>query len=357
MKPLDVARTALVLVVVAAGARVAKAQAGEPGAAATVSTQSTGTQPNLADLRRMIYRGRAADALKQLDALAGQKPAVAGVDMLRGTALYMQNRFVEADAAFAGALKQNPRDEEATQMRGLTLFRLGKPADAIPLLEAAHNWTPETKTDPSYVLALCYIDTRRYDDARHAFASQYGFAPDSAAAYLLAARMLLRREYIPVAKEFALKALELDSQLPLAHSLLGEIALAGEHVDEAIAEFEKERQRNPLEGSIYDRLGDAYTRAGDYTRAQQALQQALLLEPNTTGPYILLGKVLLKGQDAVNAALYLERAEKMDPNNAITHALLAQAYRQLGRPEDASRQNEMAQRLQSASQPRLENVR
>jgi len=234
---------------------------------------------------------------------------------------------------------------------------LGKPADAIPLLEAAHNWTPETKTDPSYVLALCYIDTRRYDDARHAFASQYGFSPDSAPAYLLAARMLMRREYVPVAKEFALKALELDPQLPLAHSLLGEIALAGEHADEAIAEFERERKRNPLEGSIYDRLGDAYTRAGDYTHAQQALQQALLLEPNTTAPYILLGKVLLKEQDAVNAALYLERAEKMDPSNSITHALLGQAYRQLGRTEDANRQNEMAQRLQSANQPRLENVR
>ena len=356
MKLLDVARTALVLVVVAANGRIAKAQAGESGAA-TVSTQSTATQPNLVDLRRMIYRGHAADALKQLDALAGQKPAVAGVDTLRGTALYLQNRFAEADAAFASALKQNPRDEEATQMRGLTLFRLGKPADAIPLLEAAHSWTPETKTDPSYVLALCYIDTRRYDDARHAFASQYGFAPDSAAAYLLAARMLLRREYLPVAKEFALKALELDPQLPLAHSLLGEIALAGEHVDEAIAEFEKERIRNPLEGSIYDRLGDAYTRAGDYTHAQQALQQALLLEPNTTGPYILLGKAFLKGQDAVNAALYLERAEKMDPSNSITHALLAQAYRQLGRTEDANRQNEIAQKLQSANQPRLDNVR
>lgn len=357
MTLLNVARAALILVVVAAGARVAKAQTEGTDIVPKGSSKSTETQPNLAELRRMIYRGRAADALKQLDALAAQKPAATGVDTLRGTALYMQGKFVEADAAFASALKQYPSDEEATQMRGLTLFRLGKPADAIPFLEAAHNWTPETKTDPSYVLALCYIDTQRYNDARHAFASQYGFAPDSAAAYLLAARLLLRREYLPVAKEFALKALEIDPQLPLAHSLLGEIALAGEHVDEAIAEFEKERTRNPLEGSIYDRLGDAYTRAGDYTRAQQSLQQALLLEPNTTGPYILLGKVFLKGQDAVNAALYLERAEKMDPSNSITHALLAQAYRQLGRTEDAKRQNEVLQRLQSANQPQLDNVR
>ncbi len=308
-------------------------------------------------MRKMIDRGRADDALKQLDALAAQQPLTAGLQTLRGVALYTQKRFAEADAAFADALKQNQGDEEATQMRGLTLFRLGRPAEAIPLLEAAHNWTPETKTDPSYVLALCYIDTRRYDDARRAFAAQYGFPPASASAYLLAARMLLRREYVPVAKEFGQKALALDPSLPLAHALLGEIALAAEHVDEAIAEFEKERARNPLEASSYDRLGDAYTRAGDYVRAQQALQQAVLLEPNATGPYILLGKVLLKRQDAVNATMYLERAEKMDPGNAMTHNLLGQAYRMLGRNEEASRQNEQAQRLQSANQPRLENVR
>jgi predicted Zn-dependent protease len=356
MKLLDVAQAALILFVLAAGTGVAKAQTEETHGVPSGSSKST-EAPHLAELRGMIYRGRAADALKQLDALAAQKPTAAGVDRLRGTALYMQGKFAEADAALASALKQNPRDEEATQMRGLTLFRMGKPTEAIPLLEAAHNWTPETKTDPSYVLALCYIDTRRYDDARHAFASQYGFAPDSAAAYLLAARMLLRRDYLPASKEFALKALKLDPQLPLAHLLLGEIALAGEHVDEAITEFENERTRNPLEGSIYDRLGDAYTRAGDYIRAQQALQQALLLEPNTTGPYILLGKAFLKAQDPLNAALYLERAEKLDPSNSMTHALLAQAYRQLGRTEDANRQNEAAQKLQSANQPRLENVR
>jgi predicted Zn-dependent protease len=354
MNPLDVTRAAFALVALAVGTHVAGGKTqGVPERNPSAAKEADA----LAEPRKMIDRGRSEDALRVLDRLAAQQPVPAGLDTLRGVALYAQSRLAEADAAFAIALKKNARDEEAMQMRGLTLFRLGRPADAIPLLEAAHSWTQDTKTDPSYVLALCYIDTRRYDDARHAFAFQYGFAPDSAAAYLLAARMLLRREYVPVAKEFANKALELDPQLPLAHALLGEIALAGEHLDEAIAEFEKERVRNPLEGSIYDRLGDAYTRANDYTRAQQALQQALLLEPNTTGPYILLGKVLLKRQDAVNAAMYLERAEKMDPNNFMTHNLLAQAYRLLGRTSDANHQNELAQRLQSANQPQLQPVR
>ena len=325
--------------------------------AQTADTPSpSGSSSSLVQLRQMIDRGHAADALKQLDELAAKRPVPAGVNRLRGLALYSQDHFAEADTAFSSALQQDSHDEESMQMRGLTLFRLGRPADAIPLLEAANNWTSQTKVDPNYVLALSYLETRRYDDARHAFAMQYGFGPDSASAYLLAARMLLRWEHIPVAQEFARKALELDSQLPLAHALLGEIALAGEHFEDAIAEFDKERARNPLDGSVYDRLGDAYIRAGDYTKAQKALQQALLLEPNSTGPYILLGKVLLKQQDPVSAAMYLERAERMDPANYMTHNLLGQAYRALGRTQDASREMEMGQKIQSAAEPKLDQV-
>ncbi|HXC95400.1 MAG TPA: tetratricopeptide repeat protein [Edaphobacter sp.] len=311
---------------------------------------------NLMQLRQLIDRGRAPEALKQLDDLSARHPGTPGIDRLRGVALYSQGHFAEADAAFAAALKLDDQDEESRQMRGLTLFRLGRPADAIPLLEAAHSWTSETKVDPSYVLGICYLETRLYDKARAAFASQYGFPPDSASAYLLAARILLRREYLPVAHEFASKALLLDPQLPLAHALLGEIAMAGGHLDEAIEQFEKERLRNPLDGSVYDRLGDAYTRAGDYTQAQQSLQRALLLEPNSTGPYILLGKVLLKKQDPVNAVMYLERAEAMDPRNSMTHSLLGQAYRTLGRTDDASRETLTAQQLQAASEPKLETI-
>jgi len=314
-------------------------------------------QSALTAVQQLIDRGHPGDALKQLDVLAAQRPEPEGVERLRGVALYLQDDFAAADQAFANALQQNATDLESEQMRGLTLFRLGKPAQAIPLLEHSHQWTATTKVDPSYVLALCYLDTRRYDDARHAFASQYGFPPDSASAYLLAARMLLRREFLPIAQEFAQKATTLDPNLPLAHLLLGEIALAGEHLDIAISEFEKESARNPLYGGVYDRLGDAYTRSGDYLKAQQALQRAVLLEPTSTGPYILLGKVLLKRQDPASAITYLERAEKMDPSNFMTHSLLGQAYRLMGRTEDATRETRRAQELQTASEPKLQTLR
>ena len=127
-------------------------------------------------------------------------------------------------------------------------------------------------------------------------------------------------------------------------------------MEEAIGEFELERKANPLDATTYDRLGDAYTRQGKLTEAKASLQEAVLLDPNSTGPFIQLGKVLLKQGDAVAAAGYLERARSMDTHNFMTHSLLGQAYRQMGRVDEAKRETDAAQRLQAATAPKLEQA-
>jgi Flp pilus assembly protein TadD len=42
----------------------------------------------------------------------------------------------------------------------------------------------------------------------------------------------------------------------------------------------------------------------------------------------------------------LHKAISMDPNNAMPHHLLGQAYRELGRTEDAERELKQAEQLQ-----------
>jgi len=66
-----------------------------------------------------------------------------------------------------------------------------------------------------------------------------------------------------------------------------------------------------------------------------------------------MGKVLEKKGEPELAVRALQRAASMDPNNAITHHLLGQAYRDLGRNEDAERELKLAGQLQSGenSQP------
>jgi cytochrome c-type biogenesis protein CcmH/NrfG len=228
---------------------------------------------------------------------------------------------------------------------------MGKPEEAIPLLEKAHAAGPIANADPNYVLGLCYISAKRYDDAQRVFAAQYDFVPDSAAAWLVTARILFRQELTAPAAAAAQQAVQLDPRMPLAHRLLGEIDLAHGDATGALAELEKEVKVNPLDGETYDRMGDAYLRNGDFARAQLVLDRAVLLEPNASGPYILLGKTLLEEKDPVTATLYLERAVKMDPSNSMTHMLLGRAFAASGRRDDANREFEALQKLQGATQP------
>ena len=311
---------------------------------------------SLARIQHLIDSSHFAEALQQLDKLAAQQPEPPGVERLRGMAYYQQTNLLAAEAAFAKAVAQDPSDRQATLMEGVTLFRMGKPAAAIPLLEQSHISIATTNVDANYVLGLCYLDTRRYDDARHAFAAEYGFSPDAPPAYLLAARLMLRREYLPIAEQFARKALDLDPKLPLAHLLLGEIELAQSKLPDAISDFEKERALNPLYPGLYDRLGDACVRAGDFEKARRFLDRAIILEPSSTGPFILLGKVLLKQKNPSMATMYLQHALQMDPGNYMTHSLLGQAYRAVGRTEDASREFQTAEKIQAASVPKLQAV-
>jgi tetratricopeptide (TPR) repeat protein len=213
--------------------------------------------PTFEAAQELAGKGRLDKAMAMLDELAAGNPEPAGVERLRGIIFYQREQLAQAIEAFTKAEAQDPADRESIEMHGVSLFRTGHPSEAIPFLERAHAAVERANIDPEYVLGLCYADVARYDDARHAFAGQYGFAPDSAEAYLLAGRLFLRREMRDQAAVQASKALELNSSIPLAHELLGEAALARGDLPGAIRELEAERKINPLHGETYDRLGDA----------------------------------------------------------------------------------------------------
>jgi predicted Zn-dependent protease len=295
--------------------------------------------------QQLIAEGKLKEALAELEALAAQQPQVTGVDHLRGFVYYQQSDLKQAEIALTRALAQDPYDEESRQMLGVVLYRLDRPSDAIPILEEEHSSIAMASVDPNYLLSLCYMDVQRYDDARRTIAAEYGFPAASPSAYLLAGQLLLRREYTVPAEAAARKALALNPRLPLAHELLGAIDLAKSDIAQATAEFKLERAVNPLDGGVYEHLGDAYFRAGNYELARRALDRAILLDPNSTGPYILLGKVLMKQQNSVMATRYLQRALHMDSGNYITHLLLGQAYHSTGRVLEASQEFKIAERM------------
>jgi len=337
-------RTLLLAVVLFGYASIAAAQS------PSVSDEST----SLVKAHEAIEHDHADEAIAILQPLASAQPPVKGVQHELGLAYYSSGNLMKAKQAFEQAVQEDPSDMESVQLEGLVLYRLGQPAAAIPYLERVRGWMPNANADANYVLGLCYMNARRYEEARRSFAMQFGENPDSAEAYLLMGTMLMHANLEELAAEQARKALQISPNLPLAHFMLGEVALFKSNTDEAITELEAERRINPGYAHLYDRLGDAYLHAGKTTEAQQSLTKAISLDTTSTGPFILMGEVLLRRQDARTALLYLQHAEKMDPGNYVTHTLLAQAYRRAGREDDAKRETDLASKIHVDNQLKLD---
>lgn len=328
----------------------------------TDRTASAAEKPSLeetlAAAHQKLERGNPQEAIAMLEKLrntAGE--AAKGLQHELGIAYYRTGKLVPAEQAFARAMEQDPRDMESVQMRGLALYRLGRPAAAIPFLERVREWTPNANADANYVLGLCYLNSQRFDDARIAFAQQFAVPPSSGSAYLLMGKMLMQANLPEAAAEAAKKALDVSPKLALAHFMLGEFYLFKSDTEQALKEFEQEREINPANFAVYDRLGDVYLRAGQFQQAQEALSKAISLDTSSTGPFIQMGKVLLRRNDPQTSLLYLQHAEKMDPGNFMTHTLLGQAYRSLGREEDAKKEIDAASKIHAANQLKLEPVK
>jgi tetratricopeptide (TPR) repeat protein len=318
------------------------------------SSQTSAAAPEFAKARLLMQRGKTDEAISELLTLQANDPAMKGLDLELGTAYYKKGEYAKAIDSLKKATSADAGGE-AVQLLGLSYYLSGHPAEAIPLLEKVQGWYPRANVDASYILGVCYIQTKDYPHARVAFAKMFDVPADSAASYLFTARMLLRQEFDPVAEEYAQKAATLDPKLPLVHFLLGELFLYKSRVPEAVAEFQKEMAINPAHAATYYKLADAYSRLQKFDDAERLLQRSLWLDSTSTGPYILMGKVLEKKGEFELSVRALQRAAAMDPNNATTHHLLGQAYRDMGKKEEAESELKLAEQLQtqqdSHSQP------
>jgi tetratricopeptide (TPR) repeat protein len=326
-----------------------------PARAQPSAQSSQAAQPATADFshaRNLMQQGKVEEAITELHAVEASSPELKGLDLELGTAYYKKSDYPKAIEYLKKATATDPGTNEAVQLLGLSYYLNGRPAEAIPLLEKVQTWFPRANVDASYILGICYIQTKDYPNARQAFAKMFDVPPDSAASYLFTARMLFRQAFDPVAEEYGQKAVTLDAKLPLAHFLLGELYLYKSRVPEAIAEFQKELAINPGNAATYYKLADAYSRIQKFEDAERLLQRSIWLDATSTGPYILMGKVLEKKGELQLAVRTLQKAATMDPNNAMTHHLLGQAYRDMGKKEESETELKLAEQLQTQQDSR-----
>ena len=302
----------------------------------------------LAAARALINEGNAKAALAKLQARPDAKEVP--VTYLLGIAHYHAGELSRAIELLTPVVNQLPQDSadwrEGVQTLGLARYLAGHMAEAIPYLEKTRAWAGENN-ELTYALGMAYIQTRQPAQARANLARMFRVAPESAAAHLVTAQMMIRLEFEEFAEAELKQAIEKDPKLPQAHYLLGQMAIYRARYDEGVSLLTQELALNPGNAMAYYKLGDAYTRQLKWDEAIPALQKSVWLNPYYSGPYILLGKSYLKKKNFATAEGMLKRAIQFDPNNKSAHYLLGQLYQQTGRAEDARRELALAEKLQN----------
>src|SRR5215467_9739969 len=168
-----------------------------------IAQQPQSPDAELAAARALMNQGHLDDAIAKLTALQQQMPSRPEIGRELGIAYYRKGDFLHAATLLQEAFSLRPEDADVAQLLGLAYYLSGRPAAAIAPLERLRASDPQANVDAAYVLSLCYLLNREFDKSRSAFASLYGVPPDSAAAHVILAAMLVRQGLDPVAEQEA----------------------------------------------------------------------------------------------------------------------------------------------------------
>ena len=310
-------------------------------------------EQSILNAQNLLKKGNAAEAINILQTALQKNPQNDSIKFWLGKSFYTQGDYQKAIENLSSLpdkfAKSSAEQMQTVQMLGLSHYILGHLTEAVPYFEKLLQWQPGNG-EIAYALGVCYIQTRQPVKARATYAKLFGVETNSAAAYLLNAKMHVRQQFEETAQAELNEAIRLDPKLPEVRFVLGELAIYKADIDKGIEYLKQEIALNPANAMAFYRLGEGLSRQLKWDEAISPLQRSIWLNPFFSGPYIVLGKVYFKKQDFGNAENLLRRSTVIDPNNFGAHYLLAQVLQQTGKTDEAKSEFAIAEKLRGSSE-------
>ena len=144
-----------------------------------------------------------------------------------------------------------------------------------------------------------------------------------------------RAESVAQAATFAQRAVVLNAELSLPHSILGMVYVWKQQLEQGIAEGRTAIQLDPNDAHAYGFLAETLNFADRAEEAHELAQHALRLNPHDAFLSYVCGNALWWLGRHEEARGALERSRALAPDLPSAYAVLAQVYSELGRYEDA----------------------
>jgi tetratricopeptide (TPR) repeat protein len=220
---------------------------------------------------------------------------------------------------------------------------------AVEILRILQRDSP---SDP----VVLYAAYRTYSDlAAKAVATLGQVAPQSAQMHRTLAQALESQDDIAGAIAQYRKVLEVDHQLVGIHFEVGRLILLISQEEaarqQAEKEFEAELALNPRDSNSDYMLGQIYWLRTNAGTAVQHYVRSLEFRPDFVEAHIAVGKVLMTQGELENALAHFADAARLEPKNEAAHYRLAQVYRELGRFEEANREQAVFEQLTESQAP------
>lgn len=153
-------------------------------------------------------------------------------------------------------------------------------------------------------------------------------------------------EALQRAERLGHQAIVIDESSPGPHALLGRVHIRRGNLDRALDEMKRAIALNPSDPDSYAGLGNALLLLGDVDGAIKAIETAIQLHPGISATdYFRLGMAYILAGRNTDAIRTLERALARNENNVFINAMLAAAYAETERQEEATRRANAVRQL------------
>lgn len=363
---------ALLLLFIAPGAfSVARAQS-EP------SATDPQVQKIYSEAKAAEARGDLASAVASYESLLKIAPHLGAAYNNLGALYVRQKEYAKAADVLEKGLKVDPKMSSASALLGISLYELGEYGGARRHLETALRANPKDDNAELF-LANDLIKLNEWDSAASHLRQLAQRQPNNQEVWYL-----LGKVHMKLSEQALSKLNEIDPNSVWVHEVSGEIMESMKNFDGALIEYKKAVESAPRQPGFHYSLANAYWSLQSWDAATQQFQAELAIDPSNCIAQWKVGNIVLEQHgdaavaladvdkalaicpslvqarvDRARALIKLERheeamkdlltAEQTNPEEPSIHFLLAQAYRALGRTNEAKAEMGIFSKLEESN--------